>query len=90
MYGAGDMTQCQAFEMIMNTLKPQPKTRKSPPPQPRDTPPRPPPAQSEKMGKLLLHTPNLAFMTFSYPKLLNHTPHQKMGYDSVICQKIGV
>ena len=39
------------------------------------------------LGKLLLHTPNLAFITFSYPKLLNHTPHQKKGYDSIIRQK---
>ena len=35
-------------------------------------------------GKLLLHTPNLAFITFSYPKLLNHTPFFGEGYDSVV------
>ena len=30
-------------------------------------------------GKLLLHTPDHAFITFSYPKLLNHTPSPKKG-----------
>ena len=30
-------------------------------------------------GELLLHTPNHAFITFSYPKLLNHTPSPKKG-----------
>ena len=30
-------------------------------------------------GKLLLHTSDHALITFSYPKLLNHTPSSKKG-----------
>ena len=30
-------------------------------------------------GKLLLHTPDHAFISLSYPKLLNHTPSPQKG-----------